>query len=157
VPRYGVQGAAVATALAYAVLAGVSAVFARRVYPVDYEWRRMAQLAAAGLCGYAVAVLVVPGTWANVPALLARVLTASAVYIGLLVVTGFATAAERRRVMEVWGRARSRHAGQARPAEVDTEVSETTELAGNVISATGGEVIAAPPEDDPDVTGVRRP
>ena len=44
-----------------------------RVYPVGYEWGRMARLAAAGFAGYATAVLLVPITWPAVPALLARV------------------------------------------------------------------------------------
>ena len=158
VPGYGVQGAAAANALSYAVLATVSAVFAHRVYPVDYEWGRMAQLAAAGLCGYAAAVLVVPGTWAHLPALLVRISVASFVYIGVLVVTGFATIAERQRLLAVWTRARSKQNDRTRPAEVDAEVSETTELAGNVVSATAGEIIEAPPAaDDEDAPKSRRP
>ena len=99
VPGYGVQGAAAANALSYAVLATASAVFAHRVYPVDYEWGRMAQLAAAGICGYAAAVFAVPGAWAHVPALLARIAVASLVYLGVLVVTGFATTIERQQLL----------------------------------------------------------
>lgn len=148
VPRYGVTGAAIANALSYAVLAGVSAVFANRVFPVGYEWSRIARLGAAGLAGYAAAVLAVPAAWPVLPALGARLVLASAVYVGLLAATGFVTRAERQRLLAIWGTARQRRARQTRPAEVETEVSETLELAGNVVSATAGEVIE-PEEPDP--------
>jgi O-antigen/teichoic acid export membrane protein len=141
VPRFGVTGAAIANALAYAVLAGVSAAFAARVFPVGYEWGRMARLGAAGLAGYAAAVLLVPGDWPVIPGLLARLGAAGAVYLGLLAATGFLTASERRRLRLIWDAARRRRATQTRPAEVEAEVSETTELAGNVVSATAGEAI----------------
>ena len=93
------------------------------------------------MCGYAVAVLVVPGTWANVPALLARVVTASAVYIGLLVATGFATTAERQRVMEVWGRARQGAQARLVRRRSKPKYPESTELAGQLMLATAGEPI----------------
>ena len=146
VPRYGATGAAIANTLSYAVLAGVSATLANRVYPVGYEWGRMARVAVVGLVGYATAVLLVPVSWPAVPALVARVIVAGSAYVGLLVLTGFLTASERVRLVELWALARKRRTGRARPAEVETEVSETTELAGNVVSATAGEIIESPDE-----------
>lgn len=141
VPRYGVTGAAIANALSYAVLAGVSAMFAHHVFPVSYEWSRMARLGAAGLAGYAVAVLVVPDSWPAIAGLAARGGLAAAVYLGLLAATGFVTAAERRRLDAIWRTARQRRARRTLPAEVEAEVSETLELAGQVVSATAGEAI----------------
>lgn len=141
VPRFGVTGAAVATALSYAVLATASAVFAHRVYPVGYEWGRMARIGAAGLAGYGVAVLLVPDTWPAVPALLARVATSGAAYTGLLALTGFLTTVEQRQLVHIWQVARRRQKRAMPPAEVEAEVSDTAELAGNVVSSTAGEII----------------
>lgn len=160
VPGYGVTGAAVATALSYAVLASVSAVFSHRVFPVGYEWGRMARLGAAGLTGYLVAVVAVPEAWPAVAGLAARLVLAAAVYLGLLATVGFLTAAERRRLLAIWQGARQRRARQTRPAEVEAEVSETVELAGTVVSATAGEAIEAEepgPAPAPDAAGGRRP
>lgn len=154
VPGYGVTGAAIANALSYAVLATASAVFAHRVYPVGYEWGRMARLGAAGLAGYAIAVLAVPVTWPVVPALVARAMLAGTVYLGLLSITGFLTAHERRRLLQIWQSARRPRRPSSRPAEVETEVSETMDLAGTVASATGGEAID--PGDVPVDTDVPR-
>ena len=141
VPRYGVTGAAVATACSYGVLAGLSAVFAHRVYPVGYQWARMARLAGVGLASYGVTVMAVPQDWPVAIGLLARAGVAAAVYAGVLASTGFLTASERRRMRAIWLAAvRARGARrQARP--VETEASETTELAGQVVSATAGEAI----------------
>ncbi len=141
VPRFGVTGAAVATACSYGALAALSAMFAHRVYPVGYQWARMARLAGAGLAAYGITVIAVPQDWPEPVALVARAGMAAAVYAGLLAATGFLTASERRRMRAIWLAAlRARSARrQARP--VETEASETTELAGQVVSATAGEVI----------------
>jgi O-antigen/teichoic acid export membrane protein len=40
IPRYGMVGAAISTALAYVVLFGGMALYAQSVYPVSYQWRR---------------------------------------------------------------------------------------------------------------------
>ncbi len=51
VPRYGMVGAAISTVVAYAVLFGGMTLYAQHVYPVAYQWRRVATvlLAAVGL------------------------------------------------------------------------------------------------------------
>jgi len=145
VPRFGVTGAAVATACSYGVLAGLSAYFAHRVYPVGYEWGRMARLAVAGLAAYTIAVLVIPASWPAVPGLAARALTAALVYGGLVASTGFLTAGERNRVLRLGQSVMARRSRQPEPKPVETEVPDTMELAGQVVSATAGEVI-----DDPE-------
>ena len=114
-------------------------------------WRASA---SAALLGYAVAVLAVPAAWPHVPALLARSALAAATYIGLLAATGFLTARERAATGANLGRAPAGAAvGRARPAEVEAEVSETIELAGNVVSATAGEMIDGAGDDREDRRG----
>jgi O-antigen/teichoic acid export membrane protein len=51
VPRYGMVGASISTLAAYVVLFAGMTLYAQRVYPVAYQWRRVATvvLAAAGL------------------------------------------------------------------------------------------------------------
>jgi O-antigen/teichoic acid export membrane protein len=51
VPRYGMVGAAISTLAAYVVLFAGMTLYAQRVYPVAYQWRRVVTvvLAAAGL------------------------------------------------------------------------------------------------------------
>lgn len=145
VPRYGVIGAAIANTLSYGVLAVVSAFFAHRVYPIGYEWGRMARAGAAGLFGYVAAVLIVPGSWPAPLGLAGRAAVASLVFVGLLALTGFLTSAERRRLVQLWGNARRQRSQRTLQAEAEIELSETAELAGNVVSATAGEVIDTPP------------
>lgn len=156
VPTLGVLGAAIANASSYAVLAGLSAVFANRVYPVGYEWRRMAQVAGVGLAGYTVAVLLIPADWPAIAGLPARAAVAAVTYLALLSATGFLTAAERARLGAIWQTARLRRKRQQQPAEVDIEVAETTELAGNVVSSTAGEPIRPEEPVEGPVVG-RRP
>jgi O-antigen/teichoic acid export membrane protein len=47
IPPFGITGAAVATLLSYAVMAGVLYVIVQRVYPIEYEFGRMAKIAIA--------------------------------------------------------------------------------------------------------------
>jgi O-antigen/teichoic acid export membrane protein len=51
VPRYGMVGASISTLAAYVVLFAGMTLYAQRVYPVAYQWRRVATVvfAAAGL------------------------------------------------------------------------------------------------------------
>ena len=141
VPRFGVTGAAVATACSYGVLAGLSAFFAHRVYPVGYEWARMARIAVAGVGAYWIAIVVIPLGWPVLAGLAARALTAVGIYVGLLASTGFLTAGERQRVKQLSRALVARRSHQPEPKPVETEVPDTMELAGQVVSATAGEVI----------------
>jgi O-antigen/teichoic acid export membrane protein len=49
VPRYGMVGAAIATLAAYVVLFAGMALYAQHVYPVAYQWRRVATAVGAGV------------------------------------------------------------------------------------------------------------
>ena len=53
IPTYGMEGAAAATVAAYLVLAGGMAWLAQRLYPVPYEWRRLAIAVGVGVVLYA--------------------------------------------------------------------------------------------------------
>ena len=81
VPRFGIMGAAWATVISYAVMAGLGFVLSRRLYPLPLEWARVGQaIALAGLVYAAslfapsallAAVLVKVALLAAYPALLA--------------------------------------------------------------------------------------
>ena len=47
VPRFGAIGAAWSNTLAYAVLAGAAMLFSQRVYPLAYDWGRLARVIGA--------------------------------------------------------------------------------------------------------------
>jgi hypothetical protein len=52
------MGAAVATLLSYLVMAGMLFVMVQRIYPVRYEWKRLAKIACAAGCVIAGGLLV---------------------------------------------------------------------------------------------------
>jgi O-antigen/teichoic acid export membrane protein len=52
IPRFGMMGAAWATLLSYAVMAGMGAVISQRLYAIPFEGARMAALAAGALAVY---------------------------------------------------------------------------------------------------------
>jgi O-antigen/teichoic acid export membrane protein len=54
IPRYGMQGAAVATITAFFTLAAATLLVGHRFYPIRYEWRNMAMIA---LCAAAVVLV----------------------------------------------------------------------------------------------------
>jgi O-antigen/teichoic acid export membrane protein len=49
VPRYGMVGAAISTAIAYTVLFVGMTLYAQRVFPVAYQWRRVVTAVGAGV------------------------------------------------------------------------------------------------------------
>ncbi len=49
IPRYGMVGAAISTAAAYVVLFAGMTVYAQRVYPVPYQWRRVVTALGTGV------------------------------------------------------------------------------------------------------------
>jgi len=93
VPRYGMEGAAAAAVTAFAVLFVGMAWWAQRVYPVPYQWRRVATALAAG------GALVVVGKWLDVP--LPGALALSASYPLALLLLGFSLPQERDRLRRV--------------------------------------------------------
>jgi O-antigen/teichoic acid export membrane protein len=90
IPPYGRMGAAVATVSAYTVLFVMMAWRAQRVFPVPYQWRRVATLAAAAVGLTALGKLI------GAPLALALGLTAA--YPLVLALLGFYLPAERRRL-----------------------------------------------------------
>ena len=58
IPRFGMLGAAWATVLAYAVMAGLGFCISQRLYPIPFETGRLAGLGALAGLGYAA------GRWA---------------------------------------------------------------------------------------------
>lgn len=90
IPPYGMMGAAVATVAAYVVMFGGMAWWAQRIYPVPYQWRRVATAVAAGV------VLTVAGKLLDAGLPLAAAL--SLAYPLALLPLGFYLPAERRRL-----------------------------------------------------------
>jgi len=91
VPRYGMEGAAAASVASLGVLFVGMAWWSQRVYPVPYQWRRI----ATGI-GAAVA-LVVAGKGLDVP--LAAAIALSVVYPVVLLLLGFSLPQERERLL----------------------------------------------------------
>jgi O-antigen/teichoic acid export membrane protein len=135
IPRLGALGAALSNALAYAVLAGVSMYFSQRVYPVSYEWGRVARLAVAGAGAWAVAALL-PDGLRPLPGVLARGLTVVAVYAVGLYVLGFFNSAELRRLDRIARRVR----GLPEPALIP----ESSSMGGQILTATLPEMVDVP-------------
>jgi O-antigen/teichoic acid export membrane protein len=90
IPSYGRMGAAVATLISYAVLFVFMAWRAHAVFPVPYQWRRVATVALAAVA------LTVLGKAVDAPLAVALALTAA--YPLLLALLGFYLPAERRRL-----------------------------------------------------------
>jgi len=87
IPRYGMMGAAAATIAAYATMFAGMAWWAQRIYPVPYQWRRVATAVAAGLALVGVGKL----TGGGLPVAVAL----SLAYPLLLLAIGFYLPAER--------------------------------------------------------------
>lgn len=101
-PQFGVIGAAVALLLAYMTQTSVAYVFARRLYPIPYEWGRLARVIIAGVLA-AVTARLLPDM-PPVAGLIVRGTTAVGVFVGLLWMTGFLRATERAFLREKWRR-----------------------------------------------------
>jgi O-antigen/teichoic acid export membrane protein len=90
VPEYGMMGAAAATVAAYGVLFVTMTWHSQRIYPVPYQWRRVATALAAGVA------LTAAGRALEVP--LAAALLLAAAYPLALLPLGFYLPAERARL-----------------------------------------------------------
>ena len=95
IPPYGMIGAAISTLAAYLTLFVGMVLNSTRVYPVDYQWRRVLTLA-----GVAVA-LTVAGSVPDVP--LAVAILIALAYPVVLLPLGFYLPAERRRLRRMVG------------------------------------------------------
>ncbi len=126
VPRYGILGSAWANALAYAVLATVSFIFARRFYPMTYETGRIARIVAAAGTAY-VAGRLLPAGLPPAAGLAARAVVVGSVFFLLLGALRFFGADELSRIRALVGRLR-------RPGVIAVE-ADGAELAGEFVSA----------------------
>ncbi len=90
IPFYGIMGAAIATLVAYSVMFVGMAWWSQRVYPVPYQWRRVA-IAAGAAAG-----LVVLGKLLDVG--LGIAVAVAALYPFVLLPLGFYLPAERKRL-----------------------------------------------------------
>jgi O-antigen/teichoic acid export membrane protein len=90
IPPWGMMGAAISTVVAYTLMFLLMTWNAQRLYPVPYQWRRVATLVAAAVA------LTVVGKAAHAPLPVAAVL--AAVYPLVLLPLGFYLPAERRRL-----------------------------------------------------------
>ena len=139
IPRHGALGAAWANALAYAVLAAVGMALSQRFYPIAYEWSRLGRVVVAALAAYVTAMVLVPATLPVPIALLAHGGLVVVAYPLFLLATGFYRPEEREGLRRVLARLRRRSS----PATVE----ESTEMAGDVVTAVPDETAEAP---DPD-------
>ncbi len=90
IPTYGMMGAAIATVAAYSTMAVAMAWWSQRIYPVPYQWRRVATATVGAVALAAV------GKWIDVGLAVAIVLIA--LYPPVLLALGFANTEERRRL-----------------------------------------------------------
>jgi O-antigen/teichoic acid export membrane protein len=96
IPSYGRTGAAIATLAAYALLFVTMAWRAQRVFPVPYQWRRVATIAVVA------AGLTVVGVIVNATLPIAAGLTLAFPFV--LALCGFYLPAERRRLRRLFPR-----------------------------------------------------
>ena len=125
-PRFGLLGAAYMNAISYTVLTLAAGWFAYRVYPVQYEWRRLGLITAAGLVSYLAATLAVPVLKSAIVGLLVRGTLVVALYPLILLATGCLEPSERERVVGLFASMR-----KAKPEPVMT--GETNEMGGEIL------------------------
>lgn len=93
-PRWGIEGAALAFLLSTATQTVVSFQFARRFYPITYESGRIAKVVGAGVVAAVAGLWLVPA-WPPIAGLVPRAIVTTAVFAGLLAATGFLRKTER--------------------------------------------------------------
>jgi O-antigen/teichoic acid export membrane protein len=94
IPRFGTLGAAWATVLSYALMAGLGFRFSQRLYPIPFEWGRLGRVCAAALAAFLLSLLAPASLW---PALAVKGLAILA-FPALLAASGFFTPGERERL-----------------------------------------------------------
>jgi O-antigen/teichoic acid export membrane protein len=92
IPRFGIMGAAWATVASYAVMAALGFFLSRRLYPVPFETRRLASLAAGALVVYGLSLL---APAARLPALAVKLMLVAA-FTGLVAAAGLREARRER-------------------------------------------------------------
>ncbi len=93
IPRWGMVGASISTLAAYIVLFAGMTLYAQRVYPVPYQWRRIVTAVGAGVA------LTVAARAAHLPLAPSFVLVLA--YPLALAVLGFYLPAERKRLLKL--------------------------------------------------------
>ena len=96
IPPYGMIGAAIATLAAYATMAVGMAWWSQRIYPVPYQWRRVATAA------FAAVALAAAGAWLDGG--LAAAVALALAYPLALALLGFTSPGERQRLRALVGR-----------------------------------------------------
>jgi O-antigen/teichoic acid export membrane protein len=145
IPRHGALGAAWANTLAYGVLAVVGFMLSRRFYPIAYEWGRLGRIALASLSSYVAALVLVPGGLPFLASLLLHGTIVAVVYPTVLLVLGF----YRREEVAVV----SRLARRLRRRSPPPAVQESSEMAGDVMTAVPDETADEPVPDVVDTAG----
>ena len=136
IPHYGILGAAWANTISYATLAVMTVGFSQYVYPISYEWGRLARIAAAGMVGFIAGSRVVVLTSPLVGILAGGTATVAA-YVAVLAVTGFFHSGEMRVLMDL--RDRMLRYRSAAPLVANTT---DVEMAGEIVGT------APDPADD---------
>jgi O-antigen/teichoic acid export membrane protein len=131
IPRFGYLGAAWANALSYATLAGLTVTFSQRVYPIDYEWSRLARIAGAGALAFAAGTSLPGESWGPWTSLLARGAVTTLSYLGVLAATRFFHAGELGALAAL-----QRRLTAQRPRPMHGPESVQVEMAGEI--AAGG-------------------
>ncbi len=93
IPPFGMLGAAWATVIAYAVMAGSGFVFSRRLYAIPFEWPRLGRIVAVALVCFALSRLAPEALW---PSIGVKALVLAGFPL-LLAASGFLTPEERMR------------------------------------------------------------
>jgi O-antigen/teichoic acid export membrane protein len=123
-PRVGMIGAAWTYTASYAVMAIVGMTLSQRVYPIAYEWRRLVQLAIAGVLAWAAGRIVAQVPLSLVVRVLATGLIVTATYPFVLWALGFFRPGE----LQMLVRMRDQLTSVARR----TSPGEETELGGEI-------------------------
>jgi O-antigen/teichoic acid export membrane protein len=124
IPKFGMMGAAWSNAAAYGMQAGLAFVFSQRVYPVSYEYGRLARAIGASVLAYGAGVAL--PSMPPLAGVLVRGTSVVAVFTALLWISGFF----KRNELQLLRRLRPPRAGAPVPGPL-----ETTELAGEIVAA----------------------
>jgi O-antigen/teichoic acid export membrane protein len=100
IPRWGMHAAAANTLLAYVIMVAGAWFYSQRVYPIPYEWGRIARFATIGGLAIAASLLISPSAPV---ASLASALVILLVFFAALILTHTVTSDELRSARE-WGR-----------------------------------------------------
>jgi O-antigen/teichoic acid export membrane protein len=128
VPPLGIVGAGIALVASYFVVVALMYVFTQRLFPVPYEWLRLARVVLVSGALVGAAELVAPTDGADGFLIRAGFLLA---YPAVLLASGFFSAEERAwlaRLRSPRALARSLREARRRPAEVDGAVPEAYEV-----------------------------